>query len=338
VYYYVSAPDYLPYAQHGLGYEHFIVDQLLGDDVTQKDTRASLLDQLEDLDRNGRLTLLIDNFDSLPISSQELMFWQLSKTKSIYFSALPWMKPSIDAAMQKYGFPRDLLKIELADLDFPRINELCNTVYRIMGVETPVQNPALDIRNQLGKSACTPLAVIAASQASVSGGPRVEQYPAKALVSELLRRDGLADVSIPGTLDKLDAQLGDIIRLGKAVRYCIEREPSYDWMDDDPENRQPVWMPIHLLQEDFGVSMDAIANWHVFEFNEAGDAVRFYCRVVEEHIAALGCYYFDNWKRTFLDRTLVGLKGSAIASILRCAKSWSQQFPKSKNGDSTFIE
>ena len=230
------------------------------------------------------------------------------------------------------------MKVELADLDFPRINELCNTVYRIMGVETPVQNPALDIRNQLGKSACTPLAVIAASQASVSGGPRVEQYPAQALVSELLRRDGLRDIPIPGTLDNLDTQLGDIICLGKAVRNCIECEPSYDWMDDDPENREPVWMPIPLLQENFGVSMDTIANWHVFEFDKPGTSVRFYCRVVEEHIAAISCYYLGSWKRTILDRTLVGLKASAIARILCWAESWSRQFPKSKNGDPTFIE
>jgi hypothetical protein len=296
------------------------------------------LDQLEDLDRNGCLTLLIDNFDDLMISSQQLVLWQLSKTKSIYFSTLPWMTSSIDAGMQNYGFPRDILKIELADLDFPRINELCHTAYRIMGAEMPVQNPALDIRNQLGKSACTPLAVIAASQASVAGNPRVEQYSAKALVSELLRRDGLNDIPIPGMLANLDAQLGDIVRLGKAVRYFIEREPSYDWMDDDPESRVPVWMPIPLLQEDFGVSMDTIANWHFFEFDEPGNSVRFCCRVVEEHIAALSCYYFDNWKRTFLDGPLVGLKGSAIASILRCAESWSRQFPKNKNNDSTFIE
>jgi hypothetical protein len=336
--YYISAPDYLPYAQQGLGYEQLIVDQLLGDDVTQKDTRASLLDQLEDLDRNGRLTLLIDNFDDLTISSQQLVLWQLSKTKSIYFSTLPWMTSNIDAGMQNYGFPREILKIELADLDFPRINELCHTAYRIMGVEMPVQNPALDIRNQLGKSACTPLAVIAASQASVAGNPRIEQYSAKAMVSELLRRDGLKDIPIPGMLANLDAQLGDIIRLGKAVRYFIEREPSYDWMDDDPESREPVWMPIPLLQEDFGVSLDTIANWHVFEFDEPGNSVRFYCRAVEEHIAAVSCYYLENWKRTFLDRTLVGLKGSAVARIHCCAESWSRPFPKNKNNDSTFIE
>ncbi len=338
VFYYVSAPDYLPYALQGLGYEHLVVDQLLGIDVTQKDSRSSLLAQVEDLERNGRLSLLIDNFDDLTISSQQLVLWQLSKTKSVYFSTLPWMTSRIDAGMQKHGFPGEKLKIELADLDFPRINELCHTAYRLMGVEMPVQNPALDIRNQLGKSACTPLAVIAASQASVLGNPRFEKYSAKALVSELLRRDDLKDIPIPGTLDNLDTPLGDIIHLGKAVRHFIEREPSYDWLDDDPESREPVWMPIHLLQEDFGVYMDAIANWHVFEFNEPGNAVRFYCRVVEEHVAALSCYYFDNWKRTFLDRTLVGLKGSAVASILRCAKSWSQQFPKSKNGDSIFIE
>ncbi len=336
--YYISAPDYLPYAQQGLGYEHLIVDQLLGDDVTQKDRRASILAQVEDLERNRCLTLLVDNFDYLPISSQQLVLWQLSKTKSIYFSALPWMTPRIGAAIQNYGYPRDILKIELADLDFPRINEICNTAYRIMGVENPVQNTALYIRNQLGKSACTPLAVIAASQVSVSRNPRVEQYPAKALVSELLRRDGLGDLPIPGTLDNLDARLGDIIRLGKAVRYCIEREPSYDWMDDDPESREPVWMPIPLLQEDFGVSMDTIANWHVFEFDEPGNFVRFYCRAVEEHIAAISCYYLGTWKRTILDRTLVGLKASAVARILCCAESWSRQFPKSKNDDSTFIK
>jgi hypothetical protein len=338
VFYYVSAPDYLPYALQGLGYEHLVVDQLPGIDVTQKDSRASLLAQVEDLERNGRLSLLIDNFDDLTISSQQLVLWQLSKTKSIHFSTLPWMTSRIDAGMQKHGFRGEKLKIELADLDFPRINELCHTAYRLMGVEMPVQNPALDIRNQLGKSACTPLAVIAASQASVLGNPRVEKYSAKALVSELRRRDDLKDIPIPGTLDNLDTPLGDLIHLGKAVRHFIEREPSYDWLDDDPESREPVWMPIHLLQEDFGVCMDAIANWRVFEFNEPGNAVRFYCRVVEEHVAALSCYYFDNWKRTFLDRTLVGLKGSAVASIMRCAKSWSQQFPKSKNGDSTFIE
>ena len=336
--YYISAPDYLPYALQGLGYEHLIVDQLLGDDVTQKDRRASILAQVEDLERNGRLTLLVDNFDYLPISSQELMLWQLSKTKSIYFSALPWMTPRIDAAMQNYGFPRDLLKIELTDLDFPRINEICNTAYRIMGVENPVENTAVYIRNQLGKSACTPLAVIAASQVSVSRNPRVEQYAVKALVSDLLRRDGLREVPIPGTLDDLDAQLGDIIRLGKGVIYCIEREQSYDLMDDDPESREPVWMPIPLLQEDLGVSIDTIANWHVFEFDESGNSVRFYCRAVEEHIAATSCYYFGTWKRTFLDRTLVGLKASAIARILCCAESWSRQYPKSKNDDSTFIE
>jgi len=336
--YYISAPDYLPYALQGLGYEHLIVDQLLGDDVTQKDRRASILAQVEDLERNRRLTLLVDNFDYLLISSQELMLWQLSKTKSIYFSALPWMTPRIDAAMQNYGFPRDLLKIELTDLDFPRINEICNTAYRIMGVEDPIQDTAADIRDQLGKLACTPLAVIAASQVSVSRNPRVEQFPAKALVSELLRRDGLRDIPIPGTLDNLDAQLGDIIRLGKAVRYFIEREPSYDWMDDDPESREPVWMPIPLLQEDFGVSMDTIANWQVFEFNEPGNSVRFYCRAVEEYIAATSCYYFGTWKRTILDRTLVGLKASAVARILCCAESWSRQYPKSKNDDSTFIE
>ncbi len=338
VYYYISAPDYLPYAQQGLGYEQLIVDQFLGDDVTQKDSRASLLAQVEDLEHNGRLSLLIDNFDDLTISSQQLVLWQLSKTKSIYFSTLPWMTSSIDAGMQNYGFPREILKIELADLDFPRINELCHTAYRIMGVEMPVQNPALDIRNQLGKSACTPLAVIAASQASVAGNPRIEQYSAKAMVSELLRRDGLKDIPIPGMLANLDAQLGDIIRLGKAVRYFIEREPSYDWMDDDPENREPVWMPIPLLQEDFGVSMDTIANWYVFEFDEPSNSVRFYCRAVEEYIAAVSCYYFGTWKRTFLDRTLVGLKGSAVARILCCAESWSRQFPKNKNNDSTFIE
>ncbi len=338
VYYYVSAPDYLPYAQQGLGYEHFIVDQLLGDDVTQKDTRASLLDQLEALDRNGRLTLLIDNFECLTDASQQLVLWQLSKTKSIYFSALPWMTPRIDAAMQNYGFPRDLLKIELTDLDFPRINELCHTAYRIMGVEMPVQNPALDIRNQLGRSACTPLAVIAASQARVAGNPRVEQYAVKALVSELLRRDDLREIPIPGTLDNLDTKLGDIIRLGKAVRNCIECEPSYNWMDDDPENREPVWMPIPLLQENFGVSMDTIANWHVFEFDDPGNSVRLYCRAVEEHIAAISCYYLGTWKRTILDRTLVGLKASAIARILCWAESWSRQFPKNKNDDPTFIE
>jgi type II secretory pathway predicted ATPase ExeA len=336
VYYYVSAPDYLPYAQQGLGYEQLIVDQLLGDDVTQKDSRASLLAQVEDLERNGRVMLLVDNFDSLPISSQELMLWQLSKTKSIYFSALPWTTPKIDASMQKYGFPRDLLKIELADLDFPRINEMCNTAYRLMGVENPPQNTAAYIRSQLGKSACTPLAVIAASQASVAGNPRVEEYPAKALVSELLRRDGLADVPIPGTLDKLDAQLGDIIRLGKAVRNCIELEPSYDWMDDDPENREPVWMPMPLLQENFGVSMDTIANWHVFEFNEPGNSVRFYCRAVEEHIAAISCYYLGSWKRTILDRLLVGLKASAIARILCLAESWSRLDPTNKNDNARF--
>jgi hypothetical protein len=207
-----------------------------------------------------------------------------------------------------------------------------------MGVENPPQNTAAYIRNQLGKSACTPLAVIAASQASIGGYPRVEQYSAKALVSELLRRDGLNDIPIPGTLDNLDAQLGDIIRLGKAVRYCIEREPSYDLMDDVPEGREPVWMPIPLLQEDFGVSMDTIANWHVFEFNEPGNSVRFYCRAVEEHIAAISCYYLETWKRTFLDRTLVGLKASAIARILCLAESWSRQFPKNKHDDSTFIE
>jgi hypothetical protein len=338
VYYYVSAPDYFPYALQGLGCECLIVDQLLGDDVTQKDSTASLLAQVEDLDRNGRLTLLVDNFEYLTDASQQLVLWQLSKTKSIYFSALPWVTPRIDATMQKYGFPRDLLKIELADLDFPRINVICNTAYRIMGVENPLQNTAVSICNQLGKSACTPLAVIAASQVSVSRNPRVEQFPAKALVSELLRRDGLRDIPIPGTLDNLDAQLGDIIRLGKAVRYCIEREPSYDLMDDDPESREPVWMPIPLLQEDFGVSMDTIANWHVFEFNEPGNSVRFYCRAVEEYIAATGCYYFGTWKRTILDRTLVGLKASAVARILCCAESWSRQYPKSKNDDSTFIE
>ncbi len=336
--YYISAPDDLPYAQQGLGYEQLIVDQLLGEDVTQKDSRASLLAQVEDLEHNGRLSLLIDNFDDLTISSQQLVLWQLSKTKSIYFSTLPWMTSSIDAGMQNYGFPREILKIELADLDFPRINELCHTAYRIMGVEMPVQNPALDIRNQLGKSACTPLAVIAASQASVAGNPRIEQYSAKAMISELLRRDGLKDIPIPGMLANLDAQLGDIIRLGKAVRYFIERESSYDWMDDDPENREPVWMPIHLLQEDFGVSMDTIANWHVFEFDEPGNSVRFYCRAVEEHIAAISCYHLETWKRTFLDRMLVGLKASAIARILCCAESWSRQFPKNKNNDSTFIE
>jgi hypothetical protein len=146
----------------------------------------------------------------------------------------------------------------------------------------------------------------------------------------LLRRDGLRDVPIPGTLDSLDAQLGDIIRLGKAVRYCIEREPPYDWMDDDPESREPVWMTIPLLQEDFGLSMDAIANWHVFEFDEPGNSVRFYCRAVEEHIAALSCYYLGTWRRTFLDGPLVGLKGSAVARILRCAESWSRQYPKGK--------
>src|SRR6266498_2275849 len=74
--YYISAPDYLPYALQGLGYEHLIVDQLLGDDVTQKDRRASILAQVEDLERNRRLTLLVDNFDYLLISSQELMLWQ----------------------------------------------------------------------------------------------------------------------------------------------------------------------------------------------------------------------------------------------------------------------
>jgi hypothetical protein len=338
MFYYVSAPDYLPYALQGLGYEHLVVDQLLGDVINQKDSRTILLAQVEDLERNGRLSLLIDNFDDLMDSSQQLALWQLSKTKSIYFSTLPWMTPRIDAGMQKYGFPKDVLKVELADLDFPRINELCHTAYRLMGVESPVQNPALDIRNQLGKSACTPLAVIAASQASVAGHPRVEQFPAKALVSELRRRDGLRDVPIPWTLDDLDTQLGDIIRLGKAVIHCIEREPSYDWMDDDPESREPVWMPIPLLQESFGVSMDTLAEWHVFEFNESGNSVRFYCRVVEEHIAAMSCYYLGVWKRTIFDRTLVGLKGSAVASILHCAKSWSQQFPKSKNGDSIFIE
>jgi len=331
VYYYVSAPDYFPYALQGLGCEYLIVDQLLGDDVTQKDSTASLLAQVEDLDRNGRLTLLVDNFDYLPISSQDVMLWQLSKTKSIYFSALPWMTPKIDTTMQKYGFSKDLLKIELADLDFPRINEICNTAYRIMGVENPSQSTALYIRNQLGKVACTPLAVIAASQASLAGNSRVEQYPAQALVSELLRRDGLTDVPIPGTLDNLDAQLGDIIRLGKAVRYFIEREPSYDWMDDDPESREPVWMPIPLLQEDFGLSMDAVASWHVFEFDESGNCVRLYCRAVEEHIAAISCYYLGIWKRTFLDRTLVGLKASAVARILRCAESWSRKYPTSKN-------
>src|SRR6266545_7098506 len=53
VYYYVSAPDYLPYALQGLGYEHLIVDQLLGDDVNQKDIRTPLLAQVKELDSDG---------------------------------------------------------------------------------------------------------------------------------------------------------------------------------------------------------------------------------------------------------------------------------------------
>jgi hypothetical protein len=108
-------------------------------------------------------------------------------------------------------------------------------------------------------------------------------------------------------------------------------------MDDDPESREPVWMPIPLLQEDFGLSMDAVANWHVFEFNEAGTSVRLYCRAVEEHIAAVSCYYLGIWKRTFLDRTLVGLKASAVARILRCAESWSRKYPTSKNVEAIWM-
>ena len=336
--YYVSAPDYLPYALQGLGYEHLIVDQLLGDDVNQKDIRTPLLAQVKELDSDGSLTLLIDNIDHLTLPSQYLVLWQLSKAKSIYFSILPWMMPKIDDAMQKYGFSSDLTKIELVDLDFPRINEICNTSYRIMEVENPPQNTAAYIHSQFGEFACTPLAVVATCRASIPSDPRIKQYPERALVSELLRRDGLRDVPIPRTLDSLDTQLGDIIRLGKAVRYCIEREPSYNFMDDDPEHREPVWMPIPLLQEDFGVSLDTIAKWRVFALDEPGNRVRFYCRVVEEHIASVSCYYLGTWQRTILDGPLVGLKGSVIARILQDAASWAQRYPESINDNPTFLK
>ena len=336
--YYVSAPDYLPYAQQGLGYEYLIVDQLLGDDVNQKDIRTTLLAQVKELDSDGSLTLLIDNIDHLTPPLQQLVLWQLSKAKSIYFSILPWVMPKIDDAMQKYGFSSDLIKIELVDLDFPRINEICNTSYRIMEVENPPQNTAAYIHSQFGKLACTPLAVVAACQAGISSELRIKEYPERALVSELLRRDGLRAVPIPRTLDSRDTQVINIIRLGRAVRYHIEREQSYDLMDDDPEHREPVWMPISLLQEDFGVSLDTIAKWRVFALDEPGNRVRFYCRVVEEHIASVSCYYLGTWHRTILDGPLGGLKGSVIGRILQDAASWARLYPESKNDNPTFMK
>jgi len=180
--------------------------------------------------------------------------------------------------------------------------------------------------------------VVAACRASISSDPRIKQYPERALVSELLRRDGLGEVPIPRTLDNIDTQLSEIIRLGKAVRYCIEREPSYNFMDDDPEQREPVWMPIPLLQDDFGVSLDTIAKWRVFALDESSNRVRFYCRVIEEHIASISCYYLGTWQRTILDGPLVGLRGSVIVRILQDAASWAQLYPESKNDNPTFMK
>jgi hypothetical protein len=336
--YYVSAPDYLPYAQQGLGYEHLIVDQLLGDDVNQKASRTTLLAQVADLDRDGHLMLLIDNFDHLATPSQELVLWQLSKAKWMYVSILPWMMPRVENVMRKYSFSSDLNEIELVDLDFPRINEISNTAYRVLEVENPSQNTAAYIHCQFDELACTPLAVVAACRASVCGNEQIKQHAERALVLELLRRDGLRDLPIPRALNNLDDQLNDIIRLGRAVKYCIERDESYNFMDDDPEHRDPVWMPIPVLQEDFGVSPDIIAKWQVFVLDEPGNRLRFYCRVVEEHIASLSCYYLGTWQRTFLEGPLVGLKGSVIAKILQGAASWAQLYPQSQNNSPAVVK
>ena len=195
--FYMSLVDYLPYARKGLDYTYYIAARL----GSSED--ANLRSQIAELNQRRELVILCDDFNRLSTDHQSLVLCQLSMASSMFYFSTPWLIQKIQRELREFKANDGIKALELINLNASDRDKLASMSANRLQKSCSVDSVAR-LLQPFSEVGTTPLEVIAAVKSDgTDDNARYLAYT-KHLLTETLRRAGLADVWLPRRAEDLD--------------------------------------------------------------------------------------------------------------------------------------
>jgi hypothetical protein len=302
--YYLRAPEFCEAAEKKTPVFEFIAEITLSERDGGSGLHNKLVDDLEALDREGRLLLLVDDLELLNEYQQRRMIVQLSPCRSVFFSITPEWKKFITSELKRSRLEGPPLNVELLELDDAFLERLAASLYHSAGLDRPVELVPQLLASNVTDLASVPLGILALLQCQREKHGLFAGSVALVALSEWMRRAGYDRLVLPAQAEDLQMPAAAICQLGAAIYHFWA---SIDFLVSDRASlrggldRSTFWIPWEFLQRDFcgqPLSSEKLLNLRLLEVAPDKSAARFIYQEFEPLAGGLFAYYYPDQIRT----------------------------------------
>lgn len=314
-FFYFSARDYLDFAKQGYACCHYIAWQLCEISQLGPEHCASLATGLEELNRERRLVLLVDDVECLDDVSRELVLSKLASAGSIFFAATPHLVDVIHHEMVRRNYDGTLVRLQLDGLDPVGREAVARCAAHHSGMKDVDGSISGFFDDGNAEEGSIPLGIMAAVQC-LSAEPAMRHLQfGHALLCEYLRRDGYAPMHLPRQADSLDTAMARIIRAGRLAREEILLHEPDALFPMGTASRMTMSLDLKRLQELWGDHGEDVVQLQIFRRFRYTAAIQVIFPSIEELLMTLDCFYYGGCSKSYLDILLPGSRGPIIQRI-----------------------
>ena len=314
-FFYFSARDYLDFAKKGYVCCQYIAWQLCDSSQRGRGHCASLTTELEELNRERRLILLVDDVECLDDVSRELVLSKLVSDRSIFFAVTPHLVDVINDELVRRNYDGTLVRLQLDGLDPVGREVVARRAAHHSGMKYLDGAISGFFDDGNAREGSIPLGIMAAVQ-SGSAEPATKYLRfCHTLLCEYLRRDGYGPIHLPRQADNLDPTLARIIKAGRLAREEILFHEPDNLFPMGAASRMTMLLDLKRLQESWGDHGEDVINLQIFRRLRYTAAIQVIFPSIEELLMTLDCFYYGGCSKSYLDILLPGSRGSIIQRI-----------------------
>jgi hypothetical protein len=320
--YYMGAPEFWEAAEKHIDVIKFIAMFIPGQEDANVNLRHKVLDELSRLDQEGRLVVLVDDLEKLERNQQIRVIAQLASCQSVYFAISPLMKEFVVSELKRGGYEREILNVELMDLDAASQNQLVSRVYAFIGIDDLMDRVPQLLESYVSDLARIPLGTLAVMQCRLEKRGLFPSSIAMMALSECIRRAGFDHWAFPERSEDLRSPVTAICQLGGALYHFLV---SFDYRHYDyPEfkgehDRSTIWIPwqyIEKYSKDRNVSITELQRLRILEMDPGNSRARIVYKEFEILAGALyGFYHPEQIRSGPFAPLLSGWDGEVIQNI-----------------------
>jgi hypothetical protein len=320
--YYLSLPIYLEAAERHIDVIEFIAGSILSKKNKATGHLQRNIQELRQLDHEGRLILLADDIELLQGFQQRRVIAQLASCHSVYFAISDWMKKFVVSELLLGGNAGKWLEIEMLELDANQLDRMAGNTLELMNFDKGLEEIGGYLLSNVTSLAQVPLGPLTILQCLINRRAIYPLLVAYESLSELSRRSGLDSLTFTERLVDLNLPSAAVCYLGGALYHFLK---SYDFRPTDYHeysgegDRSAIWIPMHFIDSYLGqgnLSMSDLLRLRIVEVDQVKSCARIVFKEIELLAGAVyGFYYPARFRVNRLDRIPSGWSGGIIANM-----------------------